>query len=102
MRSTSNTHFYEQDTQPFPRSHDARPTFKQFRERHSLSYFEIAQQSKVRVCRVYWMELGYKTEFALALRIIDVLSKRVGETVRFEQIQGIHLKNSMLQALVKQ
>ncbi len=93
---------YEQNTQPFPRSHDARPTFRQFRERHHLSYFELAQQSKVRVCHVYWMELGYRTEFALALQIMGALSQRVGQSVRFEQIQGIHLKSSQLETLVKQ
>jgi len=44
-----------QDNIPISRmSRDMHPTFKQFRERYSLSYFEIAQQSKVSVCKVYW------------------------------------------------
>ena len=93
---------HEQNTRPFPRSHDARPTFRQLRERHHLSYFELAQQSKVRVCRVYWMELGYRTEYALALQVMGALSQRIGQSVRFEQLQGIRLKSSQLEALVRQ
>ena len=87
---------FKQSTIPLTSKPDMRPTFRQFRERYRLSYLEIAQQAKVRVCRVYWMELGYRTEFELALRILAALSKHAGKKVRFEEIQGIRLKQSFL------
>ena len=82
----------EQPTQPIAMLWARRPTFKQFRERYHLTYFGIAQQAQVRPCIVYWMERGYKIEFSLALRILAVFSERARRTVRFEEMQGIHLK----------
>ena len=87
---------YEQDTIPLPVLWHERPTFKQFRERHGLSYFEIATQARVHVCVVYWMELGYRIEFPLAVRIMKVLSKHAGYEVRLEDIQGVHVKMSFI------
>ncbi len=71
---------YEQDTIPFPVPWHNRPTFKQFRERYGLSYFEIAMQAKLHVRTVYWMEQGYRTEFPLAVRIMNALSSYAGHT----------------------
>ena len=87
---------YEQPTQPLATLWVRRPTFKQFRERYRLSYFEIAQRAQVSTCIVYRMECGYKIEFLLALRILAVFSERAGRTVRFEEMQGIHLKQSFV------
>ena len=87
---------YEQDTIPLPFLWHERPTFQQFRERCGLSYFEIAVQARVHVRTVYWMELGYRTEFPLAIRIMNVLSRHVGYEVRLEDIQGVHVKMSFI------
>ena len=86
----------EQPTQPVATLWARRPTFKQFRERYHLSYFEIAQRAQVRPCVVYWMERDFKTEFVLAVRILAVFSERAGRTVRFEEMKGVHLKQSFI------
>ena len=87
---------FDQPTQPIAMLWARRPTFKQFRERYHLTYFEIAQRAQVRPCIVYWMECGYKIEFPLAVRILAVFSERAGRTVRFEEMQGVHLKQNFV------
>ncbi len=82
----------DQPTQPVATLWARRPTFKQFRERYHLTYFEIAQRAQVRPCIVYRMERGFKTELMVAVRSLAVFSERAGRTVRFEEMQGIHLK----------
>lgn len=88
---------YEQNTLPIPRTHDPRPTFRQFRERYGLSQYDVAIQANIRVLFVYCMERGGLIEFAHALSVMTVLSKYAGYPVRIEEIQGIHLKNTALQ-----
>ena len=91
---------YDQTTMPIPRTHDPRPTFQQFRERYGLSRYEVARQANIHVLFVYCMERGGKIEFMHTLSLMAVLSTYAGYPVRIEEMQGIHLKNSMLQALV--
>ncbi len=86
----------DQNTIPMSRQKDTRPTFRQLRERYRLSYFEIAQQARVHVRAVYWMELGYPTEFPLALRILNVLSGRAERIIRLEEMQGVRVNMSFI------
>ncbi len=91
---------YEQNTIPIPRIPDARPTFAQFRTRYGLSQYEIAQQADVHVLFVYCLEKGSHIEFSYALSLLHVLSRYAGRSVRFEEMRGIHLKNSTLEQLM--
>ena len=91
---------YEQNTMPIPPIRDTRPTFRQFQERYGLKQYDVARQANIRVLFVYCMERGGKIEFTHALSLMKVLSKYAGYPVRLEEMQGIHLKNSVLQALV--
>ncbi len=92
---------YDQITMPMPRIHsDPRPTFRQFRERYGVSRYEVAVQAGIRVLFVYLMERGGTIEFADALRLMQVLSKYAGYAVRLDEMQGIHLRNSELQAVL--
>ena len=93
---------YDQNTMPIPRVSDPRPTFRQFRERYGLSQYEVALQANIRVLFVYCMERGCRIEFAHALSLMKVLSRYAGYPVRIEEMRDIHLKNSLLQALVSQ
>ena len=88
---------YEQTTTPISRTYDSRPTFQQFRERYGLSQYEVATQANVRVLFVYCMEHGSAIEFADVLSLMKVLSKYAGYSVRYEQMKGVHLKNTALQ-----
>ena len=91
---------YDQNTMPIAHIRDTRPTFQQFRERYGLSRYEIAIQANIRVLFVYCMERGGKIEFTHALSLMKVLSTYASYPVHIEEMQGIHLKNSVLQALV--
>ena len=91
---------YEQNTIPMPLIPDARPTFAQFRTRFGLSQYEIAQQAGVHVLFVYCLEKGGRIEFSYALSLLHVLSKYAQRPVRFEEMRGIHLKNSTLEQLM--
>jgi len=82
----------DKKTIPLSNRRNERPTFRQLRERYHLSYAEIAQQSQVRMCKVYWMEQGCEIELPFALRIMDVLSKYTKYKVRAGDIQGVHIK----------
>ncbi len=96
---------YDQNTMPMPipRTLDTRPTFQQFRERYGLSRYEVARQAGIRVLFVYCLEhRGSIIEFDDALKLVRVLSTYAGYPVRLEEMQGIHLKNSALQAFVSQ
>ena len=91
---------YEQNTVPISRVPDARPTFAQFRTRYGLSQHDIAQQAGVHVLFVYCLEKGGRIEFTYALSLLHVLSRYAGRPVRFEEMRGIHLKNSTLEQLM--
>ena len=91
---------YDQNTLPILRIRDTRPTLQQFRERYGLSRYEVAVQARIRVLFVYLMERGGTVEFADALRVMEVLSKYAGYPVQLDEMQGLHLKHSQLQALL--
>ena len=86
----------DQDTLPLTRIHDPRPTFRQFRQRYNVSIYEIAVQAQVHLLFVYLMDCNRCVEFSIAFRILAALSHYARHTVRFDDLQGIHLKNSEL------
>ena len=92
----------KQNTLPTPVIKDKRPTFKEMRERYGLSQHDIATQAGVHVLFVYCLEkvTGSRIEFSYALSLLYVLSKYAGRPVRFEEMRGIHLKNTTLEQLM--
>ena len=87
---------FDQDTQPLATIWTRRPTFRQFRQRYNLSIYDIATQAQVHLLFVYLMDCNRRIEFSIALRILAALSHHARYTVRFDDMQGIHLKNSEL------
>jgi hypothetical protein len=87
---------FDQDTQPLATIWTRRPTFRQFRQRYNVSIHDIADQAQVHVLFVYLMDCNRHVEFSIAVCILAALSHYARYTVRFDDIQGIHLKNSEL------
>ena len=87
---------YDQNTIPLSRICDPRPTFRQFRTRYNVSIYDIATQAQVHLLFVYLMDCNRRIEFSIALRILAALSHYARYTVRFDDMRGIHLKNSEL------
>ncbi len=91
---------FDQDTIPLSCIRDPRPTFRQFRQRYNVSIHDIADQAQVHVLFVYLMDCNRRVEFSIAVRILAVLSRHARYTVRFDDLQGVSLKNSTLSALL--
>ena len=86
----------DQPTQPLTTIWTSRLTFRQFRQCYNLSIYDIAQQAQVHLLFVYLMDCNQRIEFSIAVRILAALSHYAHYTVRFDDLQGIHLKNSEL------
>ncbi len=90
---------FDQPIQPLATLWTRRPTFRQFRQRYNVSIYEIANQAQVHLLFVYLMDCNRRIEFSIALRILAALSHYAHYTVRFDDLQDVHLKNSELSAL---
>ena len=91
---------FDQDTQPLATIWTRRPTFRQFRQRYHVSIHDIASQAQVHVLFVYLMDCNRRVEFSIAVCILAALSHYARYTVRFDDLQGVSLKNSTLSALL--
>ena len=91
---------FDQPTQPLTILWTRRPTFRQFRQRYNVSIYEIATQAQVHLLFVYRMDCNWRVEFSIALQILAALSHYARYTVRFDDLQDIHLKNSKLAAVL--
>ena len=81
-----------QDTQPLPKLLPHRPNLQQLRRFCDMSCYEVAQEAKVRLCRVRWMEMGIACSYQDIMSVLRVLSRHSGYAFRIEDVRGLHIQ----------
>lgn len=81
-----------QDTQPLPKILPYRPNMQQLRQFCDMGYYEVAQEAKVRLCRVRWMEMGIACSYQDIMSVLRVLSRHSGYQLRIEDIRGLRVR----------
>ena len=81
-----------QDTQPIPKILPYVPSLQQLRQFCNIELYELAQESKVRLCRVRWMEMGIASSYRDVMSVLRVLSHHSGYSFRLEDIRGLRIR----------
>ncbi len=69
-----------------------KPTLAQLRQRAGMTQFEVARAANVRFCRVNWIERGIGSPWLDVNRVLFVLSRKLGQTYRVEDIIGVKIQ----------
>ena len=81
-----------QDTQPLPKILPHRPNLQQLRQYCDMGWYEVARESKVRLCRVRWMEMGIACSYQEVMSVLRVLSRHSGYQFRIEHVRGLRVR----------
>lgn len=80
-----------EQTQPLPALSNML-TLRQLHQQCQMSIDDLAIATGVRLCFLYWMEIGIAARRIDAMRVLAVLSRRAGRRYTLKDIYGLHIK----------